>query len=142
MPSTNFKYELMTSFCLQITRLVYGNIGVSDLWKVTVAGNILPELKKVIKIVSWIYATFRKAFQFKKPFYSRFPSGNIVNLVYFLLRFAQEVIAFNTTILVWLFPSTPKSRNSLTSRNNELTKDGHILIAVLYHTCYKQEALI
>ena len=47
-------------------------IGVSDLWKVTVAGNISAELKEVLKIASWIYTMFRKAFLWKKTFLSRF----------------------------------------------------------------------
>ena len=44
----------MKSFCLQIARILYGNIIVSYLWKVTVVGDILIEQQKYT-----IYTLFR-----------------------------------------------------------------------------------
>ena len=38
--STDIKFQLMTSFCLQIARMMYWNIAVSKLRKVTVVGDI------------------------------------------------------------------------------------------------------
>ena len=37
----------MTSFCLQITRRLYGNIAASYVWKVTVAKNFAALLRKL-----------------------------------------------------------------------------------------------
>ena len=38
----------MTSFCLQITRIICRSMNVSDLWKVIVERNISPELNEVV----------------------------------------------------------------------------------------------
>ena len=40
MLPADFKSHLMTSICLQITKMVYDNMAVSDLRKVAVAGDI------------------------------------------------------------------------------------------------------
>ena len=37
---TDIKFQLMTSFCLQIARMMYWNIAASKLRKVTVIGDI------------------------------------------------------------------------------------------------------
>ena len=42
----------MTSFCFQMTRTTFENLGVPALWKVKVEGKISPEVEEVIKIVS------------------------------------------------------------------------------------------
>ena len=45
MLSTDFKFQLMTSFRLQIAKIILGNMAASDLCKVTVVGDISSELK-------------------------------------------------------------------------------------------------
>ena len=79
MLSTTFKYQLMTPFCLQTTWIIYGSIGESDIWTVTVDGEISAELNKVIKIVSRIDRTFRKALQLRKASLNRFSMPPPVN---------------------------------------------------------------
>ena len=47
--STDFKWRLVTSFCLQVTRLLYGNTAVSYLRKATDAKNFAAFLHKLTK---------------------------------------------------------------------------------------------
>ena len=37
---TDIKFQVMTSFCLQIATIMYGKIDASDLSKVIIVGNI------------------------------------------------------------------------------------------------------
>ena len=81
--SNDFKCQLMTSFCLQIVRILYGNVAMSDLWKETFQMSRI----NAINIVSSTDVTFRKVFHLKESSLTLFPFANAVNLVYFLELF-------------------------------------------------------
>ena len=80
----------MTSFCLQIIRILHGRklyliFGRLHFWETFQLSRI-----DAINIVSSTDVTFRKAFQFEGKVVDLLPFGNVVNLVYFLIRFCNQ----------------------------------------------------
>ena len=83
----------MTSFCLQIIRILYGKklyliFGGLQFWEIFQLSRI-----NAINIVSSTNVTFRKAFHLKERSLTLFPFGNVVNLVYFLILFASKIMS-------------------------------------------------
>ena len=89
--ANDFKCQLMTSFCLPITRIVYGKKLFLIFGRLQLQGKF--QLKRInrLNIVSSTNVTFRKAFHLKERSLTLFPFGNVVNLAYFLLRFANKM---------------------------------------------------
>ena len=98
----DFKCQLMTSFCLQIFRILYGKklyliFGRLQLDETSQLSRI-----NAINIVSSTYVTFRKAFHLKERSLTLFPIGNVVNLVYFLLLFAYKMTSSANHTNKWI----------------------------------------
>ena len=89
--SNDCKCQLMTSFYMQIIRILYGKklyliFGRLQLYETFQLSRI-----NAINIVSLTDVTFRKAFHLKERPLTLFPFGNVVNLVYFLVLFANKM---------------------------------------------------
>ena len=79
----------MTSFCLQIIRILYEKklhliFERLQFWETFQLSRI-----NAISIVSSTDVTFKKAFHLKERSLTLFPFGNVINLVYFLVLFAN-----------------------------------------------------
>ena len=89
--SNDFKCQLMTSICLQIIRILYGKklyliFGILQFQETSQPSRI-----NAINIISSTDVTFRKTFHLKERSLTLFPFGNVVNLVYFLVLFANKM---------------------------------------------------
>ena len=74
----------MTSFCLQITWILYGNIAVFCLLKAMHPKNLAALLHKLnLRSLVNLY-NVQKGMLFETIFFIRFVFGSVVNLVYFL----------------------------------------------------------
>ena len=89
--SNDFKCQLMTSFCLQIIRILYGKKLYLIFGRLQFEETFQLSRINAINIVSSTDVTFRKAFHLKERSLTLFPFGNVVNLVYFLVLFANKM---------------------------------------------------
>ena len=81
----------MTSFCLQIIGILYGKKLYLIFGRLPFSETFQPSRIDAINIVSSTDVTFRKAFHFKERSLTLFPFGNVVNLAYFLVLFANKM---------------------------------------------------
>ena len=89
--SNDFKCQLMTSFCLQIIRILYGKKLYLIFGRLQFQETFPLSRINAVNIVSSTDVTFRKIFHLKKRSLSVFPFGNVVNLIYFLVHFANKM---------------------------------------------------
>ena len=81
----------MTSFCLQIIRILYGKKLYLIFGRLQFEETFQLSRIDAINIVSSTDVTFRKAFHLKERSLTLFPFGYVVNLVYFLVHFANKM---------------------------------------------------
>ena len=82
----------MTSFCLQIIRILYGKKLYLIFGRLQFQETFQLSRINAISIVSSTDLTFRKAFHLKERLFTLFPFGNMVKLlVYFLVLFANKM---------------------------------------------------
>ena len=87
--SNDIKCQLMTPFCLQIIRILYGKKLYLIFGRLQVQKTFQLSRIGAINIVSSTDVTFRKAFHLKEWSLILFPFGNVVNLVYTFSYFLQ-----------------------------------------------------
>ena len=87
----DFKCQLTTSFCLQNFTILYGKKLYLIFGRVQFSETFQLNRINAIKIVSSTDVTFRKSFQLKERSLTLFPFGNVVNLVYLLVLFANKM---------------------------------------------------
>ena len=83
----------MTSFCLQIIRILYGKKLYLIFERLQFLETFQLSRISAINIVSSTDVTFRKAFHSKERSLTLFPFGSVVNLVYFLALFANKMMS-------------------------------------------------
>ena len=81
----------MTSFCLQIIRILYGKKLYLIFGRLQFEETFQLSRINAINIVSSPDVTCRKAFHLKERSLTFFSFGNVVNLVYFLILFANKM---------------------------------------------------
>ena len=89
--SNDFKCQLMISFCLQIIRILYGKKLYLIFGRLQFQETFQRSRINATNIVSSTDVTFRKAFHVKERSLTLFPFGNVVNLVCFLVLFANKM---------------------------------------------------
>ena len=89
--SNDFKCQLITSFCLQIIRILYKKKLYLIFGRLLFQETFQLSRINAISIVSSTDLTFRKAFHLKERSLTLFPFGNVVNLVYFLVLFVNKM---------------------------------------------------
>ena len=88
--SNDFKCQLMTSFCLQIIRILYGKKLYLIFGRLQFYETFQLSRIDAINIVASTDLTFRKVFHLKERSLTLFPFGNVINLVYFLVFFQTK----------------------------------------------------
>ena len=81
----------MTSFCLQIIRILYGKKLYLNFGRLQFQETFQQSRINATNIVSSTDVAFRKAFHLKERSLTLFPFGNVVSLVYFLVLFANKM---------------------------------------------------
>ena len=89
--SNDCKCQLMMSFCLQIIRILHGKKLYLIFGRLQFLKTFQLSRINATNIVSSTNVTFRKAFQLKERFFTLFSFGNVVNLLYFVIQFANKM---------------------------------------------------
>ena len=88
--ANDFKCQLMTSFCLQIIRILYGKKLYLIFGRLQFLETFQQSRINAINIVSSTDVN-GKALHLKERSVTLFPFGNVVNLLYFLIHFANKM---------------------------------------------------
>ena len=100
--SNDFRCQLMTSFCLQIIRILYEKKLYVTFGRLQFLETFQLSRINAISIVSSTDLTFRKAFHFKEKSLTLFPFGFMINLVYFIVLFANKMTSSAHRTNYWI----------------------------------------